>query len=228
MQPAGQRATRAESVRISLKMRAGLHQRTVSFPLFLNHEVHPREPFGSRAPLAPDRLAYSRKMEAELIVVSGAHLGARFPLGKQDVSIGRAASAGIRLAETGVAPEHCVVRPSPTGYRLSDRRSPSGTYINGMRVTEQALEPGDQVAIGDAILLYREGPVPERGNSSERQSLLRACSFLFLFRAIAGAREQTQRAAFEAPMRTLLAEIVPCTAARSFSVRTKTNCGSEL
>src|SRR5450631_4575321 len=114
-------------------------------------------------------------MEAEFIVVSGAHLGARFPLGKQDVSIGRAASAGIRLPETGVAPDHCVVRPSPTGYRLTDRRSPSGTYINGMRVTEQALEPGDQVAIGDAVLLYREESAPER-DSSPRQTLLRACS----------------------------------------------------
>ena len=27
-----------------------------------------------------------------------------------------------------------------------------------MRVTEQALEPGDQVAIGDAVLLYRFNP----------------------------------------------------------------------
>ena len=81
-------------------------------------------------------------MDAEFIVVSGAHLGARFPLAEREVSIGRAAAAGIRLSEPGVAPEHCVVRPSPAGHRLTDRRSSSGTYINGMRVTEQALEPG--------------------------------------------------------------------------------------
>jgi Nif-specific regulatory protein len=149
-------------------------------------------------------------MEAEFIVVSGALLGARFPLGNTEVSIGRAASAGIRLPEPGVAPEHCVVRPSPDGYRLTDRRSPSGTYINGIRVTEQALEPGDQVAIGDIILLYREEPAPER-DSTARQTLLRACSFLFLFRALASARDQAQRAAFEAPLSTLLADIVPCT-----------------
>jgi Nif-specific regulatory protein len=150
-------------------------------------------------------------MEAEFIVVSGALLGARFPLGNREVSIGRAASASIRLSEPGVAPEHCVVRPSPAGYRLTDRRSPSGTYINGMRVTEQQLEPGDQVAIGDIILLYREEPAPER-DSTARQTLLRACSFLFLFRALASARDQAQRAAFEAPLSTLLADIVPCTA----------------
>jgi Nif-specific regulatory protein len=78
-------------------------------------------------------------------------------------------------------------------------------------VTEQALEPGDQVAIGDAILLYREEEVLQP-DSTARQTLLRACSFLFLFRALATARDHERRAAFEAPLETLLAEIVPCTA----------------
>ena len=62
-------------------------------------------------------------MDAEFIVVSGPLLGARFPLGDREVSIGHAASAHIRLAEPGVASEHCVVRPSSEGYRLTDRRS---------------------------------------------------------------------------------------------------------
>jgi two-component system response regulator HydG len=150
-------------------------------------------------------------MEAEFIVVSGALLGARFPLGNSEVSIGRAPSAGIRLSEPGIAPEHCVVRPSPTGYRLKDRHSISGTYVNGMRVTEHQLEPGDQVAIGDAILLYREQSAPQ-GDSTARQTLLRACSLLFLFRALAVAREPAQRAAFEAQLGMLLADILPCTA----------------
>src|SRR5450756_2395823 len=142
-------------------------------------------------------------MEAEFIVVSGALLGARFPLGNHEVSIGRAALAGIRLSDPGIAPEHCVVRPSPAGYRLTDRHSPSGTYINGMRVTEHQLEPGDQVAIGDSILLYREESAPQHG-STAHQTLLRACSFLFLFRALASAGDQAQRAAFEAPLSCLL------------------------
>src|SRR5260370_34282407 len=150
-------------------------------------------------------------MEAEFIVVSGALLGARFPLGNQEVSIGLATADGFRLSEPGVAPEHCVVRPSPAGYRLKDRRSTAGTYINGMRVTEHQLEPGDQVAIGDAILLYREESAPQR-DSTARQTLLRACSFLFLFRALASAREPAQRTAFEAQLGMLLSDVLPCTA----------------
>jgi two-component system response regulator HydG len=150
-------------------------------------------------------------MDAEFTVVSGALLGTRFPLADREVSIGRAASAGIRLAEPGVAPEHCVIRPSPAGHRLTDRRSPSGTYVNGMRVTEQDLAPGDQVAIGDIILLYRNQSVPER-DSTARHTLLRACSILFLFRALVSAKDQAHCAAFEAQLSALLADIVPCTA----------------
>ncbi len=150
-------------------------------------------------------------MDAEFIVVSGPLLGARFPLGDSEVSIGHAASAHIRLAEPGIASEHCVIRPSTSGYRLTDRRSPSGTYINGMRVTEQALEPGDQVSIGEIVLLYRED-APPAADSTARHTLLRACSILFLFRAIASARDPAQRADFEGSLNSLFADIVPCTA----------------
>src|SRR6185369_11575284 len=150
-------------------------------------------------------------MDAEFTVVSGALLGTRFPLADREVSIGRAASAGIRLSEPGIAPEHCVIRPSPAGHRLTDRRSPSGTYVNGMRVTEQDLAPGDQVAIGEIILLYRNPSVAER-DSTAHHTLLRACSILFLFRALVSAKDQAHRAAFETQLSALLADIVPCTA----------------
>ena len=41
---------------------------------------------------------------------------------------------------------------------------------------------------------------------------MRACSILFLFRALASAKDQPHRAAFEAQLSALLADIVPCTA----------------
>ena len=55
-------------------------------------------------------------MEAEFIVVSGALLGARFPLGNSEVSIGRAPSAGIRLSEPGDCPG--TLRGAPIVQRV--------------------------------------------------------------------------------------------------------------
>src|SRR5580765_4241455 len=95
-------------------------------------------------------------MDAELIVVSGNEPGARFPLGQAEFTIGRSASASLRLAESGIAAEHCVVRSSENGYRLVDRHSGSGTYVNGMRVSDHPLRAEDQIAIGETILLFRQ------------------------------------------------------------------------
>uniref|UniRef100_Q01W56 Sigma54 specific transcriptional regulator, Fis family n=1 Tax=Solibacter usitatus (strain Ellin6076) TaxID=234267 RepID=Q01W56_SOLUE len=150
-------------------------------------------------------------MDAELIVVCGLQSGASFALGTGEFTIGRAPGAGLRLAESGVAAEHCAVRPCGTGYRLLDRHSGSGTYVNGMRVTDHLLQPEDQIAIGDTILVYREASAEREPDS--RHVLLQACAFLFLFRALASARDERQRLAFEEQLAGLISSMLPCTGA---------------
>ena len=81
-------------------------------------------------------------MDAELIVVEGPLLGTRYALGADELRIGRAPTAHIRLSDHHAAPEHCVVRPREGRYQIADRRSGTGTYVNGMRTNEHWLEPG--------------------------------------------------------------------------------------
>src|SRR5437588_8752313 len=123
-------------------------------------------------------------MEAELIAVSGELLGTRVALGAGELRIGRAASSELRLAEQDVAWEHCLLRCREGRYHLTDRRTGMGTYVNGMRVTEHWLEPGDQISIGETVLVYRE-KAAEPPSDSQHHTLLRACSLVFLFRAFA-------------------------------------------
>lgn len=148
-------------------------------------------------------------MDAELIVVSGPLLGTRYPLGTGEVHIGRAASAEIRLTEPDAAFEHCLIRLREGRYRIMDRRTGAGTYVNGMRITEHSLEPDDQVSIGETVLVYREDPA-EITPDSPNHMLLRACSLLFLFRAIAMSQSVSHRATLEAQLLQLIADIVPC------------------
>ena len=132
----------------------------------MNRTVHRRSG-------ATDTLAF-RSMEAEFIVVEGPLLGTRYPLGADDLRIGRAASADVRLTGHQAAWEHCVVRRRDGRYQIVDQRSGTGTYVNGMRTTEHWLEPGDQVSIGETVLVYRED-APAAPCDSQNHTLLRAC-----------------------------------------------------
>jgi len=148
-------------------------------------------------------------MEAEFIVVSGELLGTRFSLGPGDLRIGRAESSQIRLAEPDVAWEHCLLRLREGRYHITDRRTGIGTYVNGMRVTDHCLEPGDQVGIGETVLVYREDAA-EIPADSQHHTLLRACSLLFLFRAFALSQSGNHRGALEKQILRLIGDIVPC------------------
>src|SRR5262249_53863552 len=131
-------------------------------------------------------------MEAEFIVISGPLQGTRFSLGEGDIRLGRADTAQIRLTEPEAAREHCVVRRRDGRFRIADCHTGAGTYINGMRTAEHALEPDDQVSIGETVMVYREESSAGAGSSAD-QTLLRACALLFLFRAIALSQSSSHR-----------------------------------
>src|SRR5271157_2388945 len=147
-------------------------------------------------------------MQAELIVVSGPLLGERFPLGPGETRIGRAPTADIRLTEANAAWEHCIVHARDGRYHIADRHTGVGTFVNGMRVGEHWLEPGDQVDICETVLVYREDR-PVLPPDSPHLALHLACSFLFLFRAIAMAQSASHRAALESQLVRLIGDIVP-------------------
>jgi Nif-specific regulatory protein len=146
-------------------------------------------------------------MAAELIAVSGPLLGERFALGPADLRIGRAQTSDICLDEPGVAWNHCVLRPENGGYRLVDCHTGSGAYVNGMRVREQLLQPGDQISIGESIFAFRDAESPDL--PTPEPTLLRACSLLFLFRALALSRDDRQRAMLEEQIVALVGDLVP-------------------
>ena len=150
----------------------------------------------------------NQTMQAELIVVSGPLLGERFPLGPDETRIGRAPTADIRLTEANTAWEHCVVRARDGRYHIVDRRTGVGTFVNGMRIGEHRLDPGDQIGICETVLVYREDPhvLPP---DSQQHALLRACSLLFLFRAIAMAQSGSHRSTLESQLVELIGDIVP-------------------
>src|ERR1700720_397980 len=63
--------------------------------------------------------------------------------------IGRGTNAELRLDDIAVALEHAVIEPVERGYRLLDRGSATGTYLNGKPVREAALlSANDLINVG--------------------------------------------------------------------------------
>lgn len=91
-----------------------------------------------------------------LVVTEGPYTGKEFQLEQLPANIGRGASATIRLDEDlGVSRQHAEIFRQGEHLYIRDLNSTHGTLVNGLRIAEQALQPGDQIQIGFTRLLIR-------------------------------------------------------------------------
>src|SRR2546421_5430801 len=95
-------------------------------------------------------------MFPKLIAISGKLTGASFALDSDEIAIGREASNQICLHDPSVSRRHCLVkREAPNDqFKIIDLDSFNGTFVNGVPVQEQLLTDGDQVKVGDVLLLF--------------------------------------------------------------------------
>jgi hypothetical protein len=83
-----------------------------------------------------------------LVAMGGAYLGQVFPI--QGVAvIGRDASNPVPLdRDTTASRRHAQITDQGGSYHIQDLGSSNGTYVNGAKITDTQLSPGDEVAIG--------------------------------------------------------------------------------
>jgi signal transduction histidine kinase/pSer/pThr/pTyr-binding forkhead associated (FHA) protein len=112
---------------------------------------------------------------ARLLVIKGADEGKQFELTEGTLSVGRDASNFIRLHDTEVSRRHAEFRVSGDDFVVVDKGSANGTFVNSQRVQEHALEPGDQILIGQTVLIFSTTNAEteaEAGDLAERISLI--------------------------------------------------------
>ena len=111
---------------------------------------------------------------ARLIVIKGTDEGKQFELTEPTVSIGRDSGNRVRLHDTEVSRRHAEFRQTVEGYRLTDVGSANGSFVNNQAVKDVLLQPGDQVQIGQTLLVYSAGPgeTAAPGDLAERISLI--------------------------------------------------------
>jgi adenylate cyclase len=83
-------------------------------------------------------------MLGELIPIGG---GDPIPLLKEELLVGRRESCDIVLRFANISAHHCKLYVKAGYWYVLDQNSRNGIKVNGMRVDEKRLDPGDTLAI---------------------------------------------------------------------------------
>jgi serine phosphatase RsbU (regulator of sigma subunit) len=92
----------------------------------------------------------------------------RFPLAKPRVTIGRSRESDIFLPDQWLSRHHAEIVEKPDGFYLADLQSKNGTLLNGEPVREERrLREGDVITLGEHVLTFLTGDLPEVEEESE-------------------------------------------------------------
>jgi adenylate cyclase len=118
-------------------------------------------------------------MYGELIPLGG---GDPIPLLKKSLMVGRRESCDIVLRFSNVSAHHCQLYCNGGYWFVKDLKSRNGVKVNGTRVTDKRLDPGDELSVAKHRYDVRYSPfdngavgpppVDEEATDMMKQSLL--------------------------------------------------------
>lgn len=86
-------------------------------------------------------------MEVKLVVVGGKASKSEVTL-TLPATIGRSRDASLTIAHMSVSRHHCQLEERDGQIIVRDNGSLNGTLVDGQRITEHVLQPGERIAIG--------------------------------------------------------------------------------
>lgn len=89
-----------------------------------------------------------------LTVTEGPGRGKKITLNKNKVSVGKRETNDLAIKDKTVSRNHLEIEYTADSFLLRDLDSTNGTYLNGSRVKEAYLAPGDMIKIGNSILEF--------------------------------------------------------------------------
>jgi len=89
-----------------------------------------------------------------LVILHGSHLGTRYPIDKQKITIGRSHNCDIVVEDENISRIHAEIIVNTKEVRVCDLDSTNGTFVNSRRVSEAVLQDGDLVMFSQVVLKY--------------------------------------------------------------------------
>jgi pSer/pThr/pTyr-binding forkhead associated (FHA) protein len=74
--------------------------------------------------------------------------------GDSTVTVGRSEDCEVQLESLNVSRRHCEVLTQGGLQLVRDLSSANGTFVNGQRITEHTLNPGDVISVGEYAIRY--------------------------------------------------------------------------
>ena len=105
---------------------------------------------------------------AKLVVLTQSLAGRSHELAAERTTIGRVEDNAFQIAEPSVSSHHCEILLRGSEVVVKDLNSTNGTFINGEKIAENVLKPGQTLRLGNVELkLDLPGaPPPPAGSSA--------------------------------------------------------------
>jgi len=94
---------------------------------------------------------------AKLVVLSEGLTGLTHELKVEKTTVGRLDDNTFQIAEPSVSSHHCEVIQRGNDIVVKDLNSTNGTFINGEKITEAALKPGQILRLGKVEVRLETG-----------------------------------------------------------------------
>ena len=107
-----------------------------------------------------DALRDQRERRPALVFLGGELLAVPIPLDRDEVILGRALEADVRVNDARASRLHARVttehdpKTGEARYRITDLGSTNGTIVNGQPVANALLQDGDKVVIGEHLMRF--------------------------------------------------------------------------
>lgn len=90
-----------------------------------------------------------------LVATQGVYAGSIYSLSADTLMIGRDESNAIAFPQDSiVSRKHASISNANGEFTIHDEGSSNGVFVNGVKVTEQIIKPGDEVQIGNTRLRF--------------------------------------------------------------------------
>lgn len=127
---------------------------------------------------------------------SGERKGETIPIPASGLTIGRKPGHTLQITDSSVSGNHAEIRVQAGVVQLRDLGSTNGTRVEGQRVQEQRLNPGDRVQFGTVELFFG---VEESASGGDEEIQLEGLEEAAPVRPAVRAAPAPQRAAQRAP-----------------------------